>query len=195
MFNIDKPFPSFALDSYLPKADEIKKVTAEELLGSWMLLFFYPADFTFVCPTELADLSKSQQAFSELGCQIISVSTDTVFSHKGWVGAEKLLQTLDFPMASDRSGLLSRELNIFNEDTGMCERAAFLIDPKGILRSITIVSDSIGRSTNELLRQLKALKFTYEHPHSACPASWNETGIALNPSIKISGKIFEQLGK
>lgn len=195
MLNIDKSFPNYSLEAYIPETDEIKNIANDELSGSWVLLFFYPADFTFVCPTELADLAKSQNTFAELGCKIISVSTDTVFSHKGWVEAEKLLQSLKFPMASDHNGALSKQLGILNEDNGMVCRAAFIIDPEGVLRSIDIVSDSIGRSTNELLRKLKALKFTHENPHTACPASWNETGQALNPSIKISGKVFEQLNK
>jgi NADH-dependent peroxiredoxin subunit C len=195
MFNIDKPFPNYSLDSYLPKSDDIKIVASDELKGSWVMLFFYPADFTFVCPTELADLSKSQQAFSDLGCKIVSVSTDTVFSHKGWVEAEKLLQSLDFPMAADHNGALSRELGILDEANGMVTRAAFIIDPDGILKAVDIVADSIGRSANELLRKLKALKFTREHPHTACPASWNDNGPVLNPSIKISGKVFEELNK
>ena len=195
MFTIDKPFPTYSLDSYLPKTDVIDTINSEELKGSWILLFFYPADFTFVCPTELADLSKSQQAFADLDCKIISISTDTVFSHKGWVGSEKLLQALDFPMASDHNGALGRELGILNEGDGMVARAAFIIDPEGNLRSVDIVSDSIGRSSNELLRKLKALKFTHDNPHTACPVSWNDTGVALHPSIKISGKVFEELNK
>jgi len=195
MFTIDKPFPIFNLETYLPKTDEISKIDSSGLKGSWVLLFFYPADFTFVCPTELADLAKGQDQFDNLGCKIISVSTDTVFSHKGWVETEKLLQSLTFPMAADHNGILGRELNILDEINGMVARAAFIIDPDGILRAVDIVSDSIGRSANELLRKLKALKFTHENPHTACPVSWNDTGVALQPSIKISGKVYEELNK
>lgn len=193
MFTVDRKFPDFSLEAYFPGRDAVGRLTSRDFAGTWLVLFWYPKDFTFVCPTELADLNVRYDEFKKLGADILSVSTDTVWTHKGWIEAEKLITGLKFPMAADHSGELARELGIYEEESGVAQRAAFVIDPDGVLRAVDIVSDSIGRSAGELLRTVKALKFVREHPGQVCPASWEDGEKTLSPSIKIAGKVHEEV--
>lgn len=195
MFTVDQKFPQFSLEAYFPKRDEVGRIASADFTGRWLVFFWYPKDFTFVCPTELADLQGRHEEFEKQGAEIVSVSTDTVYTHKGWVETEKLLSGLSFPMAADHSGRLAKELGIYDEEAGVAQRAAFIIDPDGVLRAADIVSDSIGRSAGEILRKLKALKFVREHPGKVCPASWDEGEGTIAPSIKIAGKVHEAMGK
>lgn len=195
MFKIDQPFPQFSLETYFPTNDEIGQVELSNFNGKWLILFWYPKDFTFVCPTELADMNVRYADFQALGVEIVSVSTDTVYTHKGWVDSEELIKGIKYPMAADHAGELARELGIYDEKAGIAPRAAFIIDPDGILRAVDIVSDDIGRSASELIRKLKALKFVRENPGKVCPASWDEGSPTLSPSIKIAGKVHEAMGK
>lgn len=193
MFAVDQKFPDFSLETYFPERDEVGRLARKDFAGRWLILFWYPADFTFVCPTELADLNTRADEFQKLGAEVVSVSTDTVYTHKGWIEAEKLIAGLKFPMAADHNGRLARELGIYDEEAGLAQRAAFIVDPDGILRAADIVSDSIGRSAGELLRKLKALKFVREHPGKVCPASWDDGEKTLIPSIKIAGKVYGEI--
>jgi peroxiredoxin (alkyl hydroperoxide reductase subunit C) len=199
MFTVDKKFPSFSLEVYLPDKDQEGRVSSAELFkkgkGKWVLLFYYPADFTYVCPTELYDLHRKQEEFKKAGVQIIAVSTDTVYTHKGWVETEKLLKGVAYPLAADHNGRLSRELGIYNEENGLAQRAAFVIDPDGILRAADVVSGDIGRSASELLRKIRALQFVRKNVGKVCPASWDIGAAVLTPSIKIAGKVHGELGK
>jgi peroxiredoxin (alkyl hydroperoxide reductase subunit C) len=195
MFIVDTKFPDFKLETYFPTKDEAGQITSDEMKGKWLVLFWYPADFTFVCPTELADLMRRYDDFKTHDAEIVSVSTDTVYTHKGWVETEKLLTDIKFPMAADHNGRLARELGIYDEEKGQAQRAAFIIDPDGVLRAVDIVGDAIGRSAGELLRKLKALKFVHEHTGNVCPASWDEGAATLQPSIKIAGKVQAELEK
>ncbi|MBI4036393.1 peroxiredoxin [Candidatus Daviesbacteria bacterium] len=194
MVAVDQPFIDFELSFYDPQTKKVGKVSLSSILKKkeWFTLFFYPADFTFVCPTELADLAKRYQEFKNADCQIYAVSTDTVYTHKAWLEKEKLLENVKYPMLSDHSGKLSQELSIL-DDNGMAQRAYYIIDPKGVLRAMQVVSDNIGRSAQEILRQVKALKYVSEHPGLACPASWDIGEKTLKPDIAISGKVFEKL--
>ncbi|MBI4132643.1 MAG: peroxiredoxin [Candidatus Sungbacteria bacterium] len=189
MFAVDQRFPSFSLETYFPERDEVGHLNSRDFAGKWLILFWYPKDFTFVCPTELADLQARHEEFRAQGAEVLSVSTDTVYTHKGWVEAEKLLSNLKFAMAADHNARLARELSIYDEPAGVAQRAAFIIDPDGVLRAADIVSDAIGRSAGELVRKLKALKFVREHPGKVCPASWDEGSPTIAPSIKIAGKV------
>lgn len=191
MFQIDKNFPDFSLEAYWPEKDQIGKITLKYFLGKWIVLFFYPADFTFVCPTELADFSRLYSEFKKIKTDVLAVSADTVFTHKAWIEAELLLAGIKYPLAADHNGKFSRELGVYNEENGMARRAAFIIDPDGVLRAVEIVSDSIGRSVEEILRKLKALQYVNSHPGKVCPASWEKTG-ALTPSIKKAGKVYKE---
>lgn len=192
MFHIDQKFPVFSLEAYAPEKDDVRRLTSKDLLGKWVVLLFYPADFTFVCPTELADLNRLHIEFKKLKAEIVAVSTDTVFTHKAWLETEALLKGVKYLMAADHNGKFSAELGIYDEENGMAQRAAFIIDPEGVLRAADLVSDSIGRSADEILRKLKALMFVRSHPGKVCPVSWEETGVVLTPSIKKAGKVYKE---
>lgn len=192
MAQVDKKFPHFALEAYDPKSGQVKKVGKDDFAGRWLILFFYPADFTFVCPTELADMQKRSEEFLKLNAEILMVSTDTVYTHKAWLETEELLKNFSFIMAADHNGEFSKDLHIYNESNGMAGRAAFIIDPEGILRSAYIVADSIGRSSGEILRMLRAIKFSDEHPGKVCPASWDEGDRAIEKGIEHTGKVYKQ---
>ena len=195
MFQIDKQFPNFSLEVYDPQKEEVKKITLKAFAESWLIMFFYPADFTFVCPTELLDLNKHYEDFKKLKAGIIAVSTDTVYTHKAWIDMEELLKGFKYQMAADHNGKFSRELGIYDEDIGMAQRAVFIIDPDGILRSAEVVADAIGRNASEILRKLKALDFVRKNPGHVCPASWDEGSQTLTPHIKKAGKVFKELAK
>ena len=195
MFTVDQKFPDFSLEAYFPGRDELGRLSSSDFAGTWLILFWYPKDFTFVCPTELADLNTRCDEFKKLGVEVVSVSTDTVYTHKGWIEAEQLITGLKYPMAADHNGRLAKELGIYEEESGVAQRAAFIIDPDGVLRAADIVSDSIGRSAGEILRKVKALKFVRDHPGKVCPASWDEGQPILSPSIKIAGKVAGEIVK
>ena len=154
MFQVDKKFPHFSLETYNPKRDEVEKITNEDFRGHWLVLFFYPADFTFVCPTELLDMHRREADFEKLKAEVVSVSTDTVYTHKAWIEMEELLKGFKYKMAADHNGKFSRELGIYDEENGMAQRACFIINPEGILRASYIVADPIGRSA-EVYRQVR----------------------------------------
>ena len=196
-FRIDQKFPHFSLEVYLPEKDDVGKFTLGDasLQDKWLVILYYPADFTFICPTEIMDLNRRYEEFKKYKAEVIVVSTDTVYTHKAWIEMEELLKGLKCPMAADHNGKLAKELGIYNEESGMAERAAFIVDPDGILRSVDIVSDNIGRSAGELLRKLKALHFVRTNPGKVCPASWDEGAETLSPSIKIAGKVSKHLKK
>lgn len=192
MFAVDQKFPSFSLETYSPEKEKVERIKNDDFKGRWLILFFYPADFTFVCPTELFDLKKHYDEFKKLKTEVIAVSTDTVYTHKAWIETEELLKGLKYLMAADHSGKFSRELGIYDEDTGVAQRAAFIIDPEGILRSVEIVADAIGRSAGELMRKLKALQYVAKHPGFVCPASWEEGEAVLKPGIEKAGKVYRE---
>lgn len=193
MFNIDQKFPTFSLETYNPKKETIERISNKDFHGRWLILFFYPADFTFVCPTELLDLKRIYDELKKLKTEVVAVSTDTVYTHKVWIETEEMLKGLFYLMAADHSGKFSRELGIYDEDKGMSQRAVFIIDPEGILRVAEIVSDDIGRNARELLRKLKALQFVRKNPGKVCPASWEEGGSTLEPGIKKAGKVYKEI--
>lgn len=195
MFKVDQKFPNFNLETYDPKKDEIIKITNANFRNKFLVLFFYPADFTFICPTELADLDRRAAEFIRIGAEVVVVSTDTVFTHKAWIEAESLLKGIKFLMAADHNGVLSRELGIYDEASGLAQRAAFIIDQAGFLRAADITAGNIGRSAGEILRKVKALNFIATHKGLVCPASWDEGAPTLAPSIKIAGKVGGALKK
>ncbi|MBI4127644.1 MAG: peroxiredoxin [Parcubacteria group bacterium] len=195
MFKIDTPFPDFTLDAYLPKKKDEGKVSLKDFKGKWLILFWYPADFTFVCPTELADIATRYKEFQEYDAEILGASTDTIYTHKAWLETEKLLKEVSYPIAADHAGHFARMLTIYDETSGMAQRAAFIIDPDGILRAVDIVSDPIGRSAGELLRKLKALYFVRKNPGRVCPASWDEGQATIKKSLAIAGDVGKGMSK
>lgn len=177
---------SMHFDVYDPQKDAMVEHNITEFEGKWVVLFFYPADFTFVCPTELKDLNSIKEEFEEQNAKLFVISTDTVFSHKRWVETERLLEGFGIEMISDRKGTISKYFNCYNKDSGNSERGTFIISPEGIIKSIEVVTEPIGRSSHELLRKLKALAFVRKNPGYACPASWNTGAKTIKPSIKIA---------
>jgi len=190
---IGRPAPYFEMPAYFPATGDVKKVGSDDFKGRWLILYFYPADFTFVCPTELKDLSERYSIIQQLGGEVLAVSTDTVYTHKAWIEAEKLLTGVKYPLAADHNAVYTRAYGAYDEDMGVARRATYIIDPDGVLRAIYMVDEPIGRSSLEVIRLLKALKFVRENPHSACPASWEEGYPVLEPSIKIAGHVYEAL--
>ncbi len=178
---------------YNPKTDksEIKRLSDYE--EKRVILVFYPADFTFVCPTELKDLSKVYEDIKKINTELFVISTDTIFSHKRWIETESLLKDFKIPMISDRTGEITKYFNIRNEETGNAERWTFIISPKGILKSIEITTEPLWRSAQELLRKIQALNFIENNPWHACPANRNIGLKTLKPSLDITGKIWEEL--
>ncbi|MDR2625743.1 MAG: peroxiredoxin [Zoogloeaceae bacterium] len=165
------------------------EVTEASLRGKWSVLFFYPADFTFVCPTELGDLADNYAEFQKLGVEIYSVSTDTHFTHKAWHDTSDTIRKLQFPMIGDPTQVVSRNLGVLIEETGLAERGTFVINPEGRIQVIEINAGNIGRNAEELLRKVKAAQYVASHPGEVCPAKWKEGEKTLSPSLDLVGKI------
>ena len=195
MYQIDQKFSLFSFEVYLPEKGDVGRLALKDLTGKWVILLFYPADFTFVCPTELADIQRLYSEFKKLKAEVVVVSTDTVYTHRAWLEVEELLKGVRYPMAADHNGKFSRELGIYDEENGMAQRATFIIDPEGVLRAVDIVADQIGRSAGETLRKLKALHFVRTHPGKVCPASWDEGDATIQPSIKKAGHVYREYKK
>ncbi len=169
--------------------EEIKKMTFKDLRGSWAVLFFYPADFTFVCPTELEDMQKHYEAFKKEGAEVISVSTDTVFVHKAWHDHSPAIKTLEYPMAADPTHEIAETVGVLIAEEGVALRGTFIISPDGVVKAVEINDNSIGRKASETLRKLKAAKYVSQHPGNVCPANWDEGGETLKPGLDLVGKI------
>ena len=183
------------LDIYDPKTDTIVEKNIKDYQGKWLVLFFYPADFTFVCPTELKDLNKAYADIKEANAEVLVVSTDTVFSHKRWIETEKLLEGFGIEMVSDRKWDISDLFNVLNDESGNSERGTFIISPEGVVKSIEVSTEPVGRSSVELVRKLNALEYVRTNPWQACPASWNTGNKVLKPGIDIAGMVAEHLGE
>ena len=192
MAKIDTKAPIFNLPFYNPKTDTDGTIALNDL-KKWVVLFFYPADFTFVCPTELKDMADQEAKFKELDIEILSASTDTVFSHRAWVKHEGLMKNFPYKMLSDHSTEVAYNYNLLDEESGIAGRGTFIIDPDWILRTIEVTSGPLWRNSEELIRKIEALQFMRENPTLACPARWNKWDKTLKPSIKISGEIEEAL--
>lgn len=164
-------------------------ITQDNLKGKWNVFVFYPADFTFVCPTELGDLADNYAAFQELGAEIYSVSTDTHFTHKAWHDTSDTINKIKFPMLADPTGALSRNFQVMIEAEGMALRGTFIIDPEGTIKAMEVNDNSIGRDAKELLRRVKAAKYVAENPGEVCPAKWQQGEETLKPSLDLVGKI------
>ncbi len=169
--------------------EKVKKIKLSDYKGKWLALIFYPADFTFICPTELEDAAMHYAEFQKEGCEVISVSTDTVFTHKAWHDESKAIGKIKFPMAADPTGTLCRAFGTYIENEGLSLRGTFLIDPDGALKTIEIHDNSIGRSADELLRKLQAGKFVRENGGEVCPANWHPGDKTLKPGLDLVGKI------
>jgi len=167
---INDRIPDLTADAYYNNTTV--KVNLSDYRGKWMVLIFYPADFTFVCPTELEEMASLYNNFTQDGAVVFSVSRDTVYDHKAWHESDPRISKVEFPMLSDTTGDICRAFGTYNQSTGLSQRASFIFDPDGRLKAMEIHDDGFGRNTNELLRQLEALEFVREHPGNVCPAGW-----------------------
>jgi len=165
------------------------EVTDAKLSGQWSILFFYPADFTFVCPTELGDLADHYDTFKAMGVEIYSVSTDTHFTHKAWHDSSDTIAKIRYPMLADPTGRLTRNFGVMIEDAGLAQRGTFVINPEGRIKLMEISDDGIGRDAKELLRKVQAAQYIAEHPGEVCPAKWTPGAETLAPSLDLVGKI------
>ncbi len=168
---------------------EFKEVSSTDLKGKWAVFFFYPADFTFVCPTELGDLADKYAQFKELGVEVFSVSTDTHFTHKAWYDASPTIKKIKFPMLADPTGHLSRAFGVYIEQEGLAYRGTFLVDPEGKIKLAEAQDNAVGRNADELLRKVQAALFVASHPGEVCPAKWTPGAATLKPGLDLVGKI------
>ena len=164
-------------------------VSEQDLKGKWSVVFFYPADFTFVCPTELGDLADEYEEFKRLGVEIYSVSTDTHFTHKAWHETSDTIAKIQYPMIGDPTGRITRNFQVMIEQDGLAERGTFVINPEGQIKIIEHNDGGIGRDASELLRKVKAAQYIAAHPGEVCPAKWKEGAETLSPSLDLVGKI------
>lgn len=170
-------------------AGKFVNVSHESMLGKWSVIVFYPADFTFVCPTELADLAENYEEFKRLGVEIFGVSTDTHFAHKAWHDTSEAIKKVQYPLVGDPTGTLARNFDVMIEEEGMALRGTFVIDPSGKIKVMEIHDNGIGRDAGELLRKVKAAQYVASHPGEVCPAKWREGDSTLSPSLDLVGKI------
>lgn len=169
--------------------EKIKKLKLSDFRGKWTVVFFYPADFTFVCPTELEDMAHHYEEFKKLDTEILSVSRDTVFVHKAWHDNSPAIKKIRFPMVADPTGIICREFGVYIPSEGMSLRGTFVIDPEGILKAFEVNDNSIGRSAADLVRKLEAARYVREHGGEVCPANWKPGEKTLKPGLDLVGKI------
>ncbi|MBS3108397.1 redoxin domain-containing protein [Candidatus Woesearchaeota archaeon] len=187
MIKIGQKIIDFEVEAF--HKEKIKKIKLSGYKGKWLILIFYPADFTFICPTELEEAADYYSEFQKLNAEILSISTDTVFVHKAWHDNSNAIKRIEFPMVADPTGKLCREFGTYIDEEGLSLRGSFIIDPDGILKAFEMHDNSIGRSTRELLRKLQAAKFVKEHKGEVCPASWSPGSKTLKPGLDLVGKI------
>lgn len=184
---IGKEIGDFKVEAFLESS--FKTVKKEDILGKWAVFFFYPADFTFVCPTELEDLANKYEEFKKIGCEIYSVSCDSHFVHKAWHDASKTIKKIQYPMLADPTGALARDFEVMIEDAGMAERGTFLVNPQGKIVAYEVIAGNVGRNADELLRRVQASQFVEQHGDQVCPAKWTPGAETLKPSLDLVGLI------
>jgi peroxiredoxin (alkyl hydroperoxide reductase subunit C) len=171
------------------KNGEFVEVTEADLKGKWSVVVFYPADFTFVCPTELEDLQNNYEAFKALGAEVYSVSTDTHFTHKAWHDSSETIKKIQYTMIGDPTHTISRNFDVLIEEDGLADRGTFIIDPDGVVQAVEINAGGIGRDANTYIRKIKAAQYIRKNPGEVCPAKWEEGAQTLKPSLDLVGKI------
>ena len=179
-----KPFKAQAF-----KQGKFIEVTEADIQGKWAVFFFYPADFTFVCPTELGDVADYYDEFQKMGVEIYSVSTDTHFTHKAWHDSSETIGKIQYTMIGDPTGTITRNFDNMREEMGLADRGTFIIDPQGIIQAVEVTSEGIGRNAEDMMRKVKAAQYIAAHPGEVCPAKWKEGEATLAPSLDLVGKI------
>jgi peroxiredoxin len=184
---INSKIPDFKVQAY--HNDKFVTVSQNDLKGKWSIFFFYPADFTFVCPTELGDMADKYAQFKELGVEVYSVSTDTHFTHKAWHDASDTIKKIQFPMLADPTGHLSRAFGVHIEEEGLAYRGTFLVNPEGKIKLAEVNDNGIGRNADELFRKVQAAQYVASHDGEVCPAKWTPGEKTLKPGLNLVGKI------
>jgi len=184
---INSNVPDFSVQAY--HNEEFKTVNRADLNGKWSIFFFYPADFTFVCPTELGDLADKYKELQDMGVEVYSVSTDTHFTHKAWHDTSDTIKKINFPMLADPTGALSKAFGVYIEEEGLAYRGSFLVDPEGKIKIAEIQDNSVGRNAEELVRKVQAAQFVATHDGEVCPAKWKPGADTLKPGLDLVGKI------
>ncbi|HEX8047424.1 alkyl hydroperoxide reductase subunit C [Rhizobium sp.] len=179
-----KPFKAQAF-----KQGKFIEVTEADIAGKWAVFFFYPADFTFVCPTELGDVADNYAELQRLGVEVFSVSTDTHFTHKAWHDSSETIGKIQYAMIGDPTGTVTRNFDVMREAEGLADRGTFVVDPDGVVQAVEITAEGIGRNAADLLRRIKAAQYVRSHPGEVCPAKWEEGEKTLAPSLHLVGKI------
>lgn len=184
---INSKITDFKVQAYQNEA--FKTVTQNDLKGKWSVFFFYPADFTFVCPTELGDLADKYSELQKMGVEVYSVSTDTHFTHKAWHDVSETIKKIKYPMLADPTGHLAKAFGVYIEEEGLAYRGTFLVDPEGRIKIAEMHDNGIGRNVDELLRKVQAAQFVATHPGEVCPAKWKPGEKTLKPGLNLVGKI------
>ena len=185
MSMINKEVSDFSVQAYVNNS--FKPVSKADILGKWSIFFFYPADFTFVCPTELEDLANKYEDFKAVGAEIYSVSTDTHFVHKAWHDASDRIKKIQYPMLADPTHALSKDFDVLIEADGLAERGSFIVNPEGKIVSYEVSAGNVGRNADELFRKLQACQFVHAHGDEVCPAKWQPGAETLKPSLDLVG--------
>jgi peroxiredoxin len=184
---INQSIPEFTAEAF--HNGEFKTITSEDVKGKWSIFLFYPADFTFVCPTELEDMAKHYDELQKLGVEVYSVSTDSHFVHKAWHDTSEAIGKIKYPMIGDPTGKITRAFDVMIEEDGMALRGTFLANPEGIIKVSEVHDLGIGRSAKDMLRKVKAAQYVASHDGEVCPAAWEEGEATLTPSLDLVGKI------
>lgn len=184
---IGKVVDDHEIDIY--QNEQFSKIKLSNYRSKWLVLFFYPADFTFVCPTELEELAGKYEQLKSMNVEVMSISTDTTFVHKAWHDQSPAIKKIKFPMAADPTGNLTKSFGVYIDEAGLALRGTFIVDPYGILKAFEVHDNSIGRNADELVRKIQAAQYVAEHRGEACPASWRPGAKTLTPGIDLVGKI------
>ena len=184
---INKEVRDFKVQAY--HEGKFKEITKKDTLNHWSVFFFYPAEFTFVCPTELGDLADYYEEFQKAGCEIYSVSEDTHFAHKAWADSSDTIKRIPYPMLGDPAGVLAKSFGVLIKERGQALRGSFIVNPEGIIKAYEIHDTGIGRNAKELLRKVQAAQFVREHGDQVCPAKWRPGEETLKPSLDLVGKL------
>ena len=184
---INQKLFDFECDAY--HDGEFTRVSTEDILGKWSIFFFYPADFSFVCPTELGDMQEHYAHLQELNCEVYSVSEDSHYVHKAWADATETIGKIKYPMLADPTGTITRNFGVMIEEEGLALRGSFVVNPEGFIKAYEIHDNGIGRNADELLRKVQAAQFVAEHGDQVCPAKWQPGAETLTPSLDLVGKL------
>ena len=189
MLLVNTEIKPFRATAFKPGSVDFVTIDSSEIKGGWFVFFFYPADFTYVCPTELEDLADHYDEFLSLGVDIYSVSTDSHFCHKAWYDSSSSIKKIKYTMVSDNRFEISRNFQVLREDEGRAERGTFVVDPDGVIKAMEITCEGVGRDAASLLKKIKAAQYVRKYPDVVCPAKWDAGGATLTPSLDLVGKI------